>query len=259
MVASSHPARRQLAAVPAGQVERRSMAAVMAGSALTGNRATVRSAPRAPATRESGLEQLHAGDEPRRLAGQRPDGVEAGREGPDTPQGDPAPGGLQAGRATARGGDAHRATGVAAVGDVRLTRRHRDRRAAGRATGHQGGIERVDRCPVPAVHARHPEGQLVEVGAPDDAGPGRPRPGQACGVATAGLHGRHGAATRRRGLPRHVDQVLDGQADTGTRRVVAGDEGGHQRSCPSAVGRRSRRGDRRDRGPGRQLEQRGGG
>ena len=94
--------------------------------------------------------------------------------------------------------------------------------------GTRVGIERVHRSPVPLVHAGHAEGQLVQVRAPDDPGPRLPGAGQARGVPVRRYRPlRHGAATRRRRFPRHVDEVLDGQADSGTRRLVAGDEGGH--------------------------------
>jgi hypothetical protein len=43
---------------------------------------------------EPRLEQLHARDETRDVAGHRPDGVEAGRQGPDPVEWDPSPGRL---------------------------------------------------------------------------------------------------------------------------------------------------------------------
>ena len=68
----------------------------------------------------------------------------------------------------------------------------------------------------------------MQVRAADDPRPRLPRPRQTGRVMRCG-HGavRHGAAAGRGRLTRHVDEVLDGQADAGTRCLVAGDEGGH--------------------------------
>ena len=68
----------------------------------------------------------------------------------------------------------------------------------------------------------------MEIRATDDAGPRIAGPGEADSVPVRRNRPvRHGAATRRRRLSHHVDEVLDSEPDTGTRRLVAGDEGGH--------------------------------
>lgn len=68
----------------------------------------------------------------------------------------------------------------------------------------------------------------MEIGAADDPGAGGPGAGQAGGVGARGdgLIG-HGPTAGRGGDALHVDEVLDGQPDAGTRRVEPGDEGGH--------------------------------
>ena len=175
---SSHPGRRGRGTSHPVSCRARSMAAVMAGSASTGSRATARSAPAASAT-VNPARAAPSGDQPGDVAGHRPDGVEARRERPHPVERDPAPRRLETGGAAAGGWDTDRATGIAAVGDVGFSGGDRDRRAARRATGDEGGVERVHRRAVPRVHARHAEGQLVQVRAPDDPGPGRPGAGQA--------------------------------------------------------------------------------
>ena len=193
-----------------------------------GSRPTARSAPSTSATVKPGSSNCIPVTRPATRAGHRADGVEAGRERPDPVERDAAPRGLEPGRAATGGRNPHRAAGVAAVRHVRLAGGHRDGRAAGGAARDAGGVERVHRGPVPLVHAGDAEGQLVQVGAADDPGPRRPGTGKAGGVLGRRYgSGRHGTATRRRLLPRHVDEVLDGQSDSGSRRLVAGDEGGH--------------------------------
>ena len=128
---------------------------------------------------EPGLEQRHGGDEAGNVAGQGPDGVEGRRQRPYAVERDPAPRGLQSRRSAARSGDPHRTTRVRAVGDVRLVGHDGDSRAAGGPPRDEARIERVAWRAEPRVHPGDPEGELVEVGAPDDASPGAgaPRPG----------------------------------------------------------------------------------
>ena len=229
MVASSHPGTSSSRQSQPASPSARSSAAVMAGSASTGSRPTTRSADALLGDAEPRLEQLHPRDQAGHGAGHGADGVEARRQRPDAVERDAAPGRLQAGRCRSRrreSGWSHRCR----------CRRPRPPRPVATATaepleeppGTRRGIERVHRRPVPLVDAGHAEGQLVQVRAADDAGPGFPGAGQAGRVPARRLGPvRHGAATRRRRLPRHVDEVLDGQADPGPRRLVAGDEGGH--------------------------------
>ena len=82
----------------------------------------------------------------------------------------------------ARGRDANRAAGVGPERDLGVVVRHRDRRAARRAAGDQVGVERVHGRAEPRVHAVGAEGELHEVGLPDDPGVGGARAGEAEGV-----------------------------------------------------------------------------
>ena len=81
----------------------------------------------------------------------------------------------------------------------------------------------------------------MQIGTPHNPCAGGAGAGQACRVPRR-RHGtrRHGAAPRRRLLAHHVDEVLDGQADAGPRRLVAGDEGGHPHIVSGRTWRRDR-------------------
>ncbi len=66
---------------------------------------------------------------------------------------------------------------------------------------------------------------------PDDPRPGRPGPGHARGVAWCRNRAvGDGPTARRGGLSLHVDEVLDGEADTRARGLVARDERRHGRT-----------------------------
>ena len=213
MVASSHPGSARSRQSHPTAPRARSSAAVMAGSASMGNRPTTRSAASTPATLKPGSSSCIPVTSPPTVRAIGPTVSKLGASGHTPSSGMRPQVVLRPATPQQRGGDPDGATGVAAVGHVRLVGGDRDRRAARRATGDAAGIERVDRRPVPLVHARHAEGQLVQIRATDDPGAGLPGPGQADGVPGR-RHGplRHGAATRRRRLTRHVDQILDGQA-----------------------------------------------
>ena len=197
---SSHPGSGSSGQSQPVSISARSMAAVIAGSASTGSRPTRTVAELGHG--EARLEQLHSRDQSRDVAGHRPDGVEAGRQRPDPVERDTAPRRLQPGRAAACRRDPHRATRVAAVGDIGFVGGDGDGRAARRSARHPGRIERVHRRAVPLIDAGDPERQLVQVGAANDARPGRPCPGQA-GRVRAGRSGplRHGPTTGGRGSP----------------------------------------------------------
>ena len=181
--ARSHPGRRGRGTSHPARRRARSTAAVMAGSASMAQAADGEVGARRPRRRRSPARAAPCRDQAGHVAGHRADGVEARRQRPHPVERDAAPGRLEAGDAATGGGDTDRAAGVAAVGHVGLARGDGDRRSARRPAGDAGGIERVHRRAVPRVDAGHPEGQLVQVGAPDDPGPGRPGSGQAGGVA----------------------------------------------------------------------------
>ena len=219
----------------------RSIAALMTGSASRTEieaRAKIGNVGSPAPPGESGFEQIHARDQSGHVPGHRADGVEAGRQRPHPLERDAPPGRLEPGRAAAGGGDPHGATGVTAVGDVGLARGHRHGRAARGAARDQRRVERIDRRPEPRVDPGHPESELMQIGAPHDAGTGRPRPGQAPRVPRGRLRRLlDGAAAGRGRLARHVDEVLHRQPDARARGVVPSDEGGHAPDISSPDGR----------------------
>ena len=213
-----------------------SMAASMSGSASTRRRPTRTGA--GSATAKPGLEKLHAAARGRPRRGPWGPRCRSSGTGATPRRERPAPCRLEPGRAAARGGDPHRPARVAAEGDVGLERGHRHRRAARRAPGHEAGVEGVHRRPVPRVHPRHPQGQLVEVGPAHDAGSGRPGAGQARGVPRRRRRPR--SATARHpavvGTPSMSIRSFTASRTPGARRVEARDE---RRHCPSLPARRA--------------------
>jgi len=163
---------------------------------------------------EPGFEQRHPGDQPGHVARHRADRVQAGGERPYPRERDPAPRGLQAGRAAARGRNADRSAGVRAVGHVGLPAGHGHGRAAGRAARYPGGVQRVDRGAERGVDPADAVGQFMQRGlagqARFTAADSRAQSSQARGVGRGGLGVLGHRATARGGGPSgHVDQVFD--------------------------------------------------
>ena len=205
----------------------RSSAAVMAGSASMGNRPTTRSASSWSPTLKPGSSNSIPVTSPATVRAMGPTVSKLGARG-QTPSSGIRP------QVVFRPAVPQQAAGMRMDHRCRCRKRRRPHRwprrplSRSRIPRDAAGVERVDRRPVPLVHAGDTQSQLVQVGPADDPGARLPGAGQAGRVARR-RHGplRHGTATCGRGLPRHVDEVLDGEADAGSRRLVTGDEGRH--------------------------------
>ena len=115
-------------------------------------------------TRDRLEQQRRVGDG----VGERPDLVEARREGDQAEPADRAVGRLDADDAAQRGRLADRAAGVRAERERREVGGDRRRRTAARPAGHPRGVVRVARRAERRVLGARPHRELVEVGLADD-------------------------------------------------------------------------------------------
>ena len=141
---------------------------------------------------------------------QRPDGIEGSAQGERACCRHALAARLEADDAAERRRDAHRASGVAADGDLGHAVADRDRRAGRRAAGHARAIARIARRAEMRIGADGAERELGHVGLGDDHRAGRAQPAHdgSVGRGRRSLVGEDLRARPRR-LAGDVEQILD--------------------------------------------------
>lgn len=136
--------------------------------------------------------------------------------GHQPPGGHHSEGGFDPDDALQRGGDSPRPGGVRADGDVRETQGHGDRgpgtRSARDVVRSSGIADTAERTALPDQSGR----ELIQVGRPDDRGPGGTQAGDRLGIGDRRTVGETRAPGGRREAG-HVDVVLDRQQQPGQR------------------------------------------